>query len=69
MVLQSEFYSQYKSRTTNKGLTGIVPNGAVTFVSSLYGSSISDKEITRVSGIIPLLVNMTLLWQTRDLKL
>ena len=55
MVLQSELYSQYKSHTTYKGLIGIAPNGAVTFVSSLYGGSISDKEITRVSGIVPLL--------------
>ena len=55
MVLQSELYSQHKSHITYKGLIGIAPNGAVTFVSSLYGGSISDKKITRVSGIIPLL--------------
>ena len=55
MVLQSELYSQYKSHTTYKGFIGIAPNDAVTFVSSLYGGSISDKEITRVNGIIPLL--------------
>ena len=38
-----------------KGLIGIAPHGAVTFVSSLYTGSISDKEITRCCGILDLL--------------
>lgn len=54
-VLNSEFYSAYKSRTTLKCLVGIAPHGAVTFVSSLYQGSISDKEITRCSGILSLI--------------
>ena len=41
--------------TTLKGLVGIAPHGAITFVSSLYTGSISDKEITRVSGVLDLL--------------
>ena len=54
-VLNSEFYSTYKSHTTLKCLVGIAPHGSVTFVSSLYQGSISDKEITRRSGILSLL--------------
>ena len=34
---------------------GIAPHGAVTFISSLYQGSISDKEITRRSGILSLM--------------
>lgn len=54
-VLNSEFYSSYKSHTTYKCLIGIAPHGPVTFVSSLYQGSISDKEITRSSGILSLI--------------
>ena len=36
---------------------GRVPHGAVTFVSSLYTGSISDKEITRCCGLLDLLEN------------
>ena len=38
-----------------KALVGIAPHGAVTFVSSLYGGSVSDKEIFKQSGIAALL--------------
>ena len=55
LLLQSQLYSSYKSNTTLKGLIGIAPHGAVTFVSSLYTGGISDKEITRCSGILDLL--------------
>ena len=55
LLLHSEFYSSYKSSTTLKSLIGITPAGAISFISSLYTGSISDKEITRRSGIIELL--------------
>ncbi|XP_030227299.1 uncharacterized protein LOC115554647 isoform X2 [Gadus morhua] len=55
LLLQSEMYSQYKSHTTVKGMIGVSPHGAVTFVSTLYSGSISDKELFKQSGIIPLL--------------
>lgn len=54
-VLNSEIYSSYKSHSTFKGLVGISPFGAVTYVSPLYTGSISDKAITQSSGIIDLL--------------
>lgn len=55
LLLQSQLYSTYKSSTTLKGLIGIAPHGAVTFVSSLYTGSISDKEIFQRSGLLDLL--------------
>ena len=55
LLLQSQLYSSYKSNTTLKGLIGIAPHGAITFTSSLFTVAISDKEITRCSGIIDLL--------------
>lgn len=55
LSLNSEFYSHYKGTTTFKCLIGISPAGCVTFVSSLYAGSISDKEITKQSGIIELI--------------
>ena len=55
LLLQSQLYSSYKSTTTLKGLIGITPYGAVSFISCLYTGAISDKEITRCSGILDLL--------------
>ena len=52
---QSEFYSEYKSHNTFKGLIGISPNVWVTFVSSLYGGSISDRQIVEKSHFVDLL--------------
>ena len=34
------------------GLIGIMPSGAITFVSELYPGSISDKELTHKSGLL-----------------
>lgn len=50
-LLQSEMYSAYKTHYTMKALVGIAPHGAVTFISNLYGGSVSDKEIFKQSGI------------------
>ncbi|XP_076853828.1 uncharacterized protein LOC143509219 [Brachyhypopomus gauderio] len=55
ITLHCETFSTYKSHTTFKGLIGVSPSGVVTFVSRLFTGAISDKEITRLSGIIDLL--------------
>lgn len=55
LPLQSEMYSHYKSHTTLKGLIGMAPHGAVTFVSELYAGSVSDKELFKQSGLRGLL--------------
>ena len=52
---QSETYSLYKSHNTAKGLVAIAPNGALTFVSDLYGGHCSDKVIVEHCGILQLL--------------
>ena len=53
--LQQLTFSSYKNHNTYKGLIGISPSGAVTFVFDLYHGSIFDKELTRRSGILDLL--------------
>ena len=52
LATQSSLYSHYKSRVTYKGLVGISPSGAITFISQLYDGSISDKAIVRQSGFL-----------------
>ncbi len=52
---QSESYSNYKHHNTAKGLVGIAPPGAITFVSDSYAGRCSDKAITKDSGIYGLL--------------
>ena len=51
---QSATYSSYKSHNTAKGLVGISPQGAVTFVSDLFGGQASDRQIVVSSGILVL---------------
>ena len=57
LVLGLQVYSSYKSSHTWKGLVGIAPHGALTFISSLYTAAgcMSDVEITEFCGIIDLL--------------
>ncbi|XP_062580400.1 uncharacterized protein LOC134242349 [Saccostrea cucullata] len=51
----SKCYSTYKSSHTWKGLVGIAPHEALTFVSSLYTGCMSDVEITKLSGLLDLM--------------
>ena len=54
LQLNGELFSNYKHRTTLKGLIGISPGGAITFISQLYTGSISDREIVARSGFLDL---------------
>lgn len=45
-------FSSYKNTNTLKALVGIVPKGGISFVSPLFGGSISDKELTARSGLM-----------------
>ena len=53
--LQQLTFSSYKNHNTYKGLIGISPSGAIIFISDLYPGCISDKELTRRSGLLDLL--------------
>lgn len=57
MNVQRDTFSSYKHRNTWKILIGISPNGVVTFVSSLFPGSTSDKVITLKSGLLEQLVS------------
>ena len=52
---QSSTYSNYKHHNTAKGLIGITPAGAVSFVSDLYTGRTSDKKATQDRQIFTLL--------------
>ena len=51
---QRSTYSTYKSHNTFKFLLGIAPSGQITFLSTLYVGSISDRDIVKKSGLLGL---------------
>ena len=52
LQLLLSMWSNYEHYNTMKFLVGCTPNGAVRFVSQLYAGSISDVQLTSVSGLL-----------------
>ena len=52
LFVQSSTWSNYKHHNTAKFLIGCTPNGVISYISPLYVGSISDVELTRVSGYL-----------------
>lgn len=50
--MQSSTWSAYKHHNTAKFLVACTPNGAISFMSPLYVGSISDVELTQISGFL-----------------
>ena len=53
--LQASTWSQNKHHNTAKFLVVCTPNGVISYISPLYFGSISDVELTRISGYSSLL--------------
>lgn len=51
LQFQGQCYSDYTSCNTLKALIGVDLRGSVTFISTLFSSSISDNEICRQSSL------------------
>ena len=52
LTSQSCTFSSYKNKNTVKVLIGIIPSGAIVFVSPVYEGSISDKKLVQKSGLL-----------------
>ena len=50
--MQLSTWSQYKHHNTVKFLVACTPNGVVCFISPVYVGSITDVELTRISGLL-----------------
>ena len=59
LMLQSTAWSNYKHHNTFKFLVACTPNGAISFISSLYLGSVSDPMLTQECGFIKKLDNMS----------
>lgn len=52
LVSQAGTFSSYKNKNTVKVLIGIIPSGAIVFISPTYEGSISDKKLVQLSGLL-----------------
>ncbi len=62
LMMQSQSYSNYKSRNTFKGLIAIIPSGQIGFISDLYQGSVSDRELVIRSGFLKQHHNRGAMW-------
>ena len=60
LVLNSQSFSIFKGSLPFKCLLGIAPHDAITFVSPVYTGSMSDVEITKLSGLLELIKSNTI---------
>ena len=56
LLAQAQVWSNYKHHSTMKFLSGITPQGTISFVSRCAGDHMSDKEITEQSGLMTYLL-------------
>lgn len=54
---RAQTFSNYKKHNTAKVLIGITPTGAFSFISSVWGGKVSDKEIVEKSGFLDKLMH------------
>lgn len=52
MSQQNATYLSYRGMNSFKVLTGVAPNGVLTYVSNIYPGSISDISIVQQSGLL-----------------
>ena len=52
LFMQSSTWSQYKHHNTVKFLVACNPNGAICFISPVFVGSVSDVELTKLSGFL-----------------
>jgi len=58
LYMQSSTWSQYKHHNTFKFLVSCTPNGAISYISDVFVGSISDVELTKMSGFLKVLEDM-----------